>query len=142
MPRLLRRFPDERHDAWIDEVFARADVVPVGDPAAWSGDPFGAEIRDGWLWGRGSTDMKSGVAAFVAAAIRTVTETPPDGAVILAITGVYIGNPYLIPAQPGGDHRDLPLSRVAAARALRRGADDPRRRALARARGFWYLAST
>lgn len=63
------------------------DVVPVGDEAAWSVDPFGGEIRDGWLWGRGATDMKSGVAAFVAAAIDFVTETPPDGAVILTITG-------------------------------------------------------
>ncbi len=63
------------------------DVVPVGRPEDWSVDPFGAEIRDGWLYGRGATDMKSGVAAFVAAAIDFVTATPPDGAVILAITG-------------------------------------------------------
>jgi len=46
-----------------------------------------AEIIDGWLYGRGSTDMKSGVAAFVAAAVDFVRATPPDGAVILAITG-------------------------------------------------------
>jgi len=39
------------------------------------------------MYGRGATDMKSGVAAFVAAAVDFVTETPPDGAVILAITG-------------------------------------------------------
>ncbi|SPH23857.1 Succinyl-diaminopimelate desuccinylase [Defluviimonas aquaemixtae] len=63
------------------------DVVPVGDAAAWSRDPFGAEISDGWLWGRGATDMKSGVAAFVAAAVDFVRETPPDGAVIVTITG-------------------------------------------------------
>lgn len=63
------------------------DVVPVGDHAAWTRDPFGGEIVEGWLWGRGATDMKSGVAAFVAAACRFVTETPPDGAVILTITG-------------------------------------------------------
>lgn len=63
------------------------DVVPVGDTAAWSRDPFGAEIVDGWLWGRGATDMKSGVAAFAAAAIDFVRETPPDGAIILTITG-------------------------------------------------------
>jgi len=63
------------------------DVVPVGDPAAWSADPFGAEIRDGWMYGRGATDMKSGVAAFVAAAVDFVRDTPPDGAVILTITG-------------------------------------------------------
>lgn len=63
------------------------DVVPVGDEAAWTVDPFGAEIKDGYLYGRGSTDMKSGVAAFAAAAIDFVQQTPPDGAVILAITG-------------------------------------------------------
>ncbi|MEQ9258697.1 MAG: succinyl-diaminopimelate desuccinylase [Roseovarius sp.] len=63
------------------------DVVPVGDAGAWSVDPFGAVEKDGQLWGRGATDMKSGVAAFAAAAIDFVTETPPEGAVILAITG-------------------------------------------------------
>lgn len=63
------------------------DVVPVGDAAAWTHDPFGAEIVDGWLYGRGATDMKSGVAAFVAAAVDFVRDTPPDGAVVLAITG-------------------------------------------------------
>ncbi|WP_138468494.1 succinyl-diaminopimelate desuccinylase [Poseidonocella sp. HB161398] len=63
------------------------DVVPVGDAAAWTMDPFGAEEAGGWLYGRGATDMKSGVAAFAAAAIDLVTQAPPDGAVILAITG-------------------------------------------------------
>ncbi|MEL6573845.1 MAG: succinyl-diaminopimelate desuccinylase [Pseudomonadota bacterium] len=63
------------------------DVVPLGNPDDWSVDPFGAEIKDGYLYGRGSTDMKSGVAAFAAAAIDFVTDTPPDGAIILAITG-------------------------------------------------------
>ncbi len=63
------------------------DVVPVGDEAAWTKPPFGAEIQDGILYGRGATDMKSGVAAFAAAAIDFVQESPPDGAIILAITG-------------------------------------------------------
>lgn len=63
------------------------DVVPVGDVAAWTVDPFGAEIKDGHLYGRGATDMKSGVAAFAAAAVDFVRATPPDGAVVLAITG-------------------------------------------------------
>mgnify|MGYP000533254932 CR=1 FL=1 len=63
------------------------DVVPVGDTAAWTVDPFGAEVKDGFLYGRGATDMKSGVAAFAAAAIDFVKDTPPDGAVILTITG-------------------------------------------------------
>ncbi|AKS44644.1 succinyldiaminopimelate desuccinylase [Octadecabacter temperatus] len=63
------------------------DVVPVGDEAAWTVDPFGAEVRDGIMYGRGATDMKSGVAAFAAAAIDFVKDTPPDGAIILTITG-------------------------------------------------------
>jgi len=63
------------------------DVVPIGNLEDWTVDPFGAEIKDGWLYGRGATDMKSGVAAFAAAAIDFVRETPPDGAIILTITG-------------------------------------------------------
>lgn len=79
---------------WGDKGHARSfgfnghtDVVPLGDPADWTMAPFGAEIRDGMMYGRGATDMKSGVAAFAAAAVDFVTQTPPDGAVILAITG-------------------------------------------------------
>lgn len=63
------------------------DVVPVGDVAAWTVDPFGAEINDGFMYGRGATDMKSGVAAFAAAAMDFVSETPPDGSIVLIITG-------------------------------------------------------
>ncbi|MBT6833563.1 succinyl-diaminopimelate desuccinylase [Amylibacter sp.] len=63
------------------------DVVPVGSINDWSVDPFGAEIKDGFLYGRGSTDMKSGVAAFAAAAIDFVQNSPPDGSIVLAITG-------------------------------------------------------
>lgn len=63
------------------------DVVPVGDVSSWSVDPFGAEIHDGWMYGRGATDMKSGVAAFAAAAMDFVTHTPPSGSIVLAITG-------------------------------------------------------
>ena len=43
------------------------DVVPPGDPATWSVDPWAAEIRDGRLYGRGACDMKGGVAAILAA---------------------------------------------------------------------------
>ena len=63
------------------------DVVPVGDAGAWTQDPFGAAMVDGQMYGRGATDMKSAVAAFVAAAVDFVRQTPPDGAVILTITG-------------------------------------------------------
>lgn len=64
------------------------DVVPPGDLASWTHPPFsGHWDADDVIWGRGATDMKSGVAAFVAAAVDFVRETPPDGAVILSITG-------------------------------------------------------
>ncbi|MEM9523061.1 MAG: succinyl-diaminopimelate desuccinylase [Pseudomonadota bacterium] len=63
------------------------DVVPAGDPAAWRCDPFAAELIDGVMFGRGAQDMKSGVAAFAAAAVDFVTATPPDGAIVLTITG-------------------------------------------------------
>jgi len=63
------------------------DVVPIGAITDWTVDPFGAEIEGGFLYGRGATDMKSGVAAFAAAAVDFVRETPPDGAIVLAITG-------------------------------------------------------
>jgi acetylornithine deacetylase len=43
------------------------DVVPPGDPATWTADPWGAEIRDGELYGRGACDMKGGVASILAA---------------------------------------------------------------------------
>ena len=61
--------------------------MPIGDANAWSVDPFGAEIKDGILYGRGATDMKSGVAAFVAAAVDLVKDTPPDGAILITVTG-------------------------------------------------------
>ncbi|WP_289040372.1 succinyl-diaminopimelate desuccinylase [uncultured Aliiroseovarius sp.] len=63
------------------------DVVPVGDANAWTVDPFGAEKRDGYLYGRGATDMKSGVAAWVAAAIDFVADAPENASLVITITG-------------------------------------------------------
>ncbi|TVQ56487.1 MAG: succinyl-diaminopimelate desuccinylase [Rhodobacteraceae bacterium] len=63
------------------------DVVPEGDAAAWTHPPFSAAIAGGDLWGRGSVDMKSAVAAFAASAAGFVSETPPKGSVALLITG-------------------------------------------------------
>ncbi len=83
---LYARWGDKGHSRTFG-FNGHTDVVPVGDADAWSADPFGGEIRDEQLWGRGATDMKTGVAAFAAAAIDFVTATPPDGAVVLAITG-------------------------------------------------------
>ena len=86
----------------IDNLFARigtgsphlcfaghTDVVPPGDVSAWSHPPFGAVIADGRLYGRGSADMKSGVATFLAAASSFLAEAGPafGGSISLVITG-------------------------------------------------------
>src|SRR5256885_1250947 len=58
------------------------DVVPPGD--GWSDDPFAARVVDGVLIGRGANDMKSAIAAYVAAVSR-IEQT--DGTLSLLITG-------------------------------------------------------
>lgn len=82
------------HARWGDRTAARilgfnghTDVVPPGDGALWRFDPFSGTEAEGRLWGRGACDMKSGVAAFVAAACAFVTQTPPKGAVVITVTG-------------------------------------------------------
>ncbi|HMM15724.1 MAG TPA: succinyl-diaminopimelate desuccinylase [Parvibaculum sp.] len=62
------------------------DVVPVGDEAAWSVEPFAGEIRAGKLFGRGAADMKGSIAAFVAAAER-LARGGFEGSISLLITG-------------------------------------------------------
>ena len=61
------------------------DVVPVGDSEAWTQGPFEAEIQDGVLYGRGAVDMKSAIAAFVAAVSNLPQDLP--GSLSFLITG-------------------------------------------------------
>jgi succinyl-diaminopimelate desuccinylase len=63
------------------------DVVPPGDKALWRFDPFSGEIADGELWGRGACDMKGGVAASVAAALRFIAKGVFEGSISFLITG-------------------------------------------------------
>ncbi len=88
-------------DYRVDNLFARrgtegphfcyaghTDVVPTGDPANWSGDPFSGAVRDGFLHGRGACDMKGGVAAFVAGLTDFLAANPGHkGSISLLITG-------------------------------------------------------
>lgn len=61
------------------------DVVTEGDAADWTVDPYGGEIRDGRLYGRGSADMKSGVAAMIYA-VRALEQAGPfPGRVTLCV---------------------------------------------------------
>lgn len=63
------------------------DVVPVGDPAAWSQGAFDAEVVDGVLVGRGAVDMKSAIAAFAAAAAKAIAAGQVTGSLSFLITG-------------------------------------------------------
>lgn len=63
------------------------DVVPPGDEAAWTYGPFTPTIKDGVIYGRGTSDMKGGVAAFVCAAETYLKTNTPKGSISLLITG-------------------------------------------------------
>jgi len=54
------------------------DVVPPGDPATWTADPWGGEIRDGAMYGRGACDMKGGVVSILAALRALVASGAAD----------------------------------------------------------------
>jgi len=63
------------------------DVVPTGPREAWTSDPFIPSERDGCLYGRGSADMKTSIAAFVVA-VEQFTKNRPDhpGSIALLLT--------------------------------------------------------
>jgi succinyl-diaminopimelate desuccinylase len=63
------------------------DVVPPGDRAAWRVDPFAGQIDDGVLIGRGAADMKSAIAAFIAAAAGGLEAGEVTGSLSLLVTG-------------------------------------------------------
>ncbi|MEQ1696092.1 MAG: succinyl-diaminopimelate desuccinylase [Hyphomicrobiaceae bacterium] len=85
----------------IDNVYARrgttgpnlcfaghTDVVPAGDAAAWTANPFAAQIRGGILYGRGAVDMKGAIACFIAASARYLKANPnAPGSISFLITG-------------------------------------------------------
>lgn len=61
------------------------DVVPPGQ--GWASDPFAAEIRDGLLFGRGAADMKTAIAAMIAAAENYLAaDGPPRGSISFLFT--------------------------------------------------------
>ena len=94
-----KRLPFGTGEKRIDNLFARrgkggphfafaghTDVVPVGDAAQWQHDPFGGTLVDGKLYGRGTADMKGGIAAF-AAAVSALDGVGDSGSISFIITG-------------------------------------------------------
>lgn len=88
--------------AEIDNLYARigdgaphfcfaghTDVVPVGDAAHWTVDPFAGTIEGGCVYGRGAADMKGGIAAFIAAVAEFLSARAGGlpGSISLLITG-------------------------------------------------------
>ena len=65
------------------------DVVPPGDETTWSHGAFAAEVKDGFLYGRGAVDMKGGIACSVAAVLQYLAENggKPKGSISFLITG-------------------------------------------------------
>lgn len=97
-----RRLPfSEEGTATIDNLYARrgtgapnfcfaghTDVVPVGNPDQWQNDPFGGAVKGGVIYGRGASDMKGAIAAFVAAVSGFIEKQGDfDGSISLLITG-------------------------------------------------------
>ena len=91
---------EEPGTARVDNLYARrgegapnfcfaghTDVVPAGEPAAWTRDPFAARVDEGVLYGRGASDMKGAIAAFVAALARFGEGGAGGGSISLLITG-------------------------------------------------------
>ena len=83
------------------------DVVPPGDPATWTADPWGAEVREGRLYGRGACDMKGGLAAILAA-VRTLR----DAGTLARLTGELIV--ALVPSEEDGGQGTLAAIRAGA----------------------------
>ena len=91
---------EEPGTAPVDNLYARrgegrpnfcfaghTDVVPTGALAQWSRKPFAAQVEDGVLYGRGASDMKGAIAAFVAAVARFGAAGDGTGSISLLITG-------------------------------------------------------
>ena len=68
------------------------DVVPPGDESLWDNDPFSGKIKDARVFGRGSVDMKSSIAAFLVAVREVIEEGVPSCSLVLLITSDEEGN--------------------------------------------------
>ncbi len=82
---LLARLPGDGRSERPLVFCGHMDVVPAGG-AAWEVDPFGAEVREGRIYGRGASDMKSGLVAMAVAMANLKQSGAATGEVLLAAT--------------------------------------------------------
>jgi acetylornithine deacetylase/succinyl-diaminopimelate desuccinylase-like protein len=105
-PNLFARLPG-RGDSPPLLLYGHVDVVPA-NPGEWRNPPFGGELADGEVWGRGALDMKGGVAMLVAVVARAAAERlEPAGDLLLVLasdeeTGSELGAKFLV-----DEHADL-----------------------------------
>jgi acetylornithine deacetylase/succinyl-diaminopimelate desuccinylase-like protein len=102
-PNLIARL-EGRGEAPPLLLYGHVDVVTTAGQQ-WAQEPFGADVVDGYVWGRGALDMKSGVAMLVHAFIRAHEEGPPPGDLVLAVlsdeeNGGNFGARFLVEEHP------------------------------------------
>jgi succinyl-diaminopimelate desuccinylase len=134
-PNLIARLPGTDPERPALCMTGHLDTVPLGG-AQWSVEPFG-ELRDGRVYGRGTSDMKGGVAALIVAAERVAAlgrgeaglelvltaaeETGCEGAVQLAAAGVLGRAGAVLVAEPTGGLPHVAHKGVVFARASTEG---------------------
>jgi acetylornithine deacetylase/succinyl-diaminopimelate desuccinylase-like protein len=104
-PNLVARLTGESEGPVL-AMIGHIDTVPA-DPSEWTRDPWGGELHDGYVWGRGALDMKDQVAAEAAACVRLARDgwRPQRGELLLVIsadeeTGAHVGAEWLCEEQP------------------------------------------
>jgi acetylornithine deacetylase/succinyl-diaminopimelate desuccinylase-like protein len=104
-PNLVARLQGEAEGPVL-AMICHIDTVPA-DPSDWTHDPWGGELHDGYVWGRGALDMKDQVAAEVAACARLARDgwRPAYGELLLVVsadeeTGAHAGAMWLCEEHP------------------------------------------
>ncbi|MGH2982215.1 MAG: M20/M25/M40 family metallo-hydrolase [Solirubrobacterales bacterium] len=104
-PNLVARLRGEAEGPVL-AMICHVDTVPA-DPDEWSRDPWGGELHEGYVWGRGALDMKDQVAAEVAACVRLARDgwRPQRGDLLLVVSadeeaGAHAGAKWLCEQHP------------------------------------------
>lgn len=94
-PNLIATIPGKRDDKrlWI---MSHTDVVPPGDPAVWTGDPYVVRVKDGAIYGRGVEDNQQGLVSSVFAALALMERgiVPPHTVKLLFVADEEVGSAH------------------------------------------------